>query len=30
VPILWPMLERNTTRGFNDMNAALKKRAEGN
>ena len=30
VPILWPMLEKNTTRGFNDMNAALKKRAEGN
>lgn len=30
VPILWPMLERNTTRGFNDMNAALKKKAEGN
>ena len=30
VPILWPMLERNTTRGFNEMNAALKKKAEGN
>lgn len=27
-PILWPMLEKNTRRGFEEMNAALKKRAE--
>lgn len=30
VPILWPMLRKNTQRGFEDMNRALKKRAEGN
>ena len=30
VPILWPMLEKNTTRGFNDLNKALKDRARGN
>lgn len=29
VPIFWPMLEKNTRRGFEEMNAALKKRAEG-
>ncbi len=28
VPLLWPMLEKNTRRGFEEMNAALKKRAE--
>lgn len=30
VPILWPMLKKNTKRGFEDMNRALKERAEGN
>jgi hypothetical protein len=30
VPILWPMLEARTKRGFTQMNEALKKRAEGN
>lgn len=30
VPILWPMLEAKTKRGFTQMNEALKKRAEGN
>lgn len=30
VPILWPMLEKNTRRGFEDMNQALKAKVEGN
>lgn len=30
VPVLWPMLEKNTRRGFDDMNKALKALAEGN
>jgi hypothetical protein len=29
VPILWPMLEKNTRRGFVDMNRALKALVEG-
>ena len=29
VPILWPMLEKNTRRGFEDMNKALKSLVEG-
>jgi hypothetical protein len=30
VPVLWPMLERKTRRGFEEMNAALKALVEGN
>jgi hypothetical protein len=30
VPIIWPMLEAKTKRGFTQMNEALKKRARGN
>ena len=30
VPVLWPMLEKNTRRGFEDMNKALKTLIEGN
>ena len=30
VPIVWPVLEKSTGRGFNDMNKALKDRARGN
>lgn len=30
VPALWPMLEKNTRRGFEEMNAALKALAESN
>lgn len=30
VPVVWPMLEAKTKRGFIQMNEALKKRAEGN
>lgn len=30
VPVLWPMLRKNTQRGFEDMNRALKERAESN
>jgi hypothetical protein len=29
VPILWPMLRKNTHRGFDDMNKALKTLVEG-
>ena len=29
VPLIWPMLETNTRRGFEEMNAALKNLAEG-
>lgn len=28
VPLLWPMLEKDTRKGFEDMNEALKKLAE--
>lgn len=30
VPLLWRFLEKNTARGFNDMNRALSERATGN
>lgn len=30
VPLMWWMIEKDTRRGFEEMNAALKKRAEGN
>jgi hypothetical protein len=30
VPLLWGMIEKDTRRGFEEMNAALKKRVEGN
>ncbi len=29
VPLIWPMLETNTRRGFEEMNTALKNLAEG-
>jgi hypothetical protein len=29
VPLLWGSLEKNTRQGFNEMNAAIKKKAEG-
>ena len=29
VPVLWPMLRKNTGRGFEDMNKALKSLVEG-
>ena len=30
VPVLWPMLRKNTERGFNEMNRSLKSLVEGN
>jgi hypothetical protein len=30
VPLLWPLLEKNTRLGFEDMNKGLKTRAESN
>ncbi len=30
VPLIWPMLEKNTRRGFEEMNSALKNLAESN
>lgn len=30
VPMIWPMLEKNTRLGFQEMNAALKRLAESN
>ena len=29
VPLLWRSLDKNTRQGFNEMNAAIKKKAEG-